>query len=67
MSTHLGGSFDYVFTQGETQFTTKIDGFQFFTPSPSNVNAIFLSFIFGILHVYDQTQGSSFVFSLLYK
>jgi hypothetical protein len=34
MSIHLGGSFDYVFTQAEIQFTTKIDGFLCFIPPP---------------------------------
>ncbi len=51
--------------QDETQFPTKIDGFLSFTP-PINANVLFCRFLKKISPVYDQTQGSRAVFSLLY-
>jgi hypothetical protein len=76
---HVGAVEIYVATVGalrkkerqdETQFTTKIDGF-LNSSSPSsppllNANVCFLAGFLLILHLYDQTQGSGAMFSLLY-
>ncbi len=51
-----------------TQFITKIDGFLSFTPPPLNANVLFWAGFFEKSHpLYDKTQGSGAVFSLLYR
>jgi hypothetical protein len=53
--------------EDETQFTTKIGGFLSFTsPPPPNANVLFCRFFKNLTLVYNQTQGSSAVFVLLY-
>jgi hypothetical protein len=53
--------------QDETQFTTKIDGFQFHPPLCLNANELFCRlFFYDSRTVYDQTQGSGAVLFVLY-
>jgi hypothetical protein len=54
--------------QAKTQFTTKIDGFLSFPCSPGQFVFVFwVVFVHDSLLEYNQIQGFSAMFSLLYK
>jgi hypothetical protein len=53
--------------QGETQFSTEIDGFLSPPPTPLNVNVFFLQGFYEPHLGYDQTQCSNAIYFLFIK